>query len=36
MLVVRATKKLRERVKGPVGAEGDVSTGVPGTAASWA
>jgi len=39
MLVVRATKKLRDRVKGPVGAEGDVSTGVLGdwfaTALFW-
>ena len=39
MLVVRATKKLRGRVKGPVADDGDVSTGVMGdwfaTALFW-
>jgi len=39
MLVVRGTKKLRDRVKGPVVADGDVSTGVLGdwfaTALFW-
>ena len=39
MLVVRGTKKLRDRVKGPVAEDGDVSTGVLGdwfaTALFW-